>query len=44
MLQADLEQMGLELGFTVKLQHENIFVATNQLRLLIPTLAPSGSR
>ncbi len=33
MLQADLEQMGLELGFTVKLQHENIFVATNQLRL-----------
>jgi hypothetical protein len=21
------------LGFTVKLQHENIFVATNQLRL-----------
>ncbi|MCS7236693.1 MAG: ACT domain-containing protein [Thermoguttaceae bacterium] len=33
MLQADLEQMGQELGFTVKLQHENIFVATNQLRL-----------
>lgn len=33
MLQADLEQMGSELGFTVKLQHENIFVATNQLRL-----------
>lgn len=33
MLQADLEQMGDELGFTVKLQHENIFVATNQLRL-----------
>jgi predicted amino acid-binding ACT domain protein len=33
MLQADLEQMGTELGFTVKLQHENIFVATNQLRL-----------
>lgn len=33
MLQADLEQMGLELGFTVKLQHENVFVATNQLRL-----------
>ena len=33
MLQADLEQMGEELGFTVKLQHENIFVATNQLRL-----------
>ena len=33
MLQADLEQMGDELGFTVKLQHENIFVATNQLRM-----------
>ncbi len=33
MLQADLEQMGKELGFTVKLQHENVFVATNQLRL-----------
>jgi predicted amino acid-binding ACT domain protein len=34
MLQADLEQMGEELGFTVKLQHENVFVATNQLRLI----------
>ena len=33
MLQADLEQMGSELGFAVKLQHENVFVATNQLRL-----------
>jgi glycine cleavage system transcriptional repressor len=33
MMQADLEHMGGELGFTVKLQHENIFVATNQLRL-----------
>ncbi len=33
MLQADLEQMGKELGFTVKLQHENVFVATNELRL-----------
>jgi glycine cleavage system transcriptional repressor len=33
MLQTDLEQMGSELGFAVKLQHENIFVATNQLRL-----------
>jgi glycine cleavage system transcriptional repressor len=40
MLQADLEEMGNELGFTVKLQHENIFVATNQLRL---TRAPQGS-
>ncbi len=34
MLQADLEQMGAELNFTVKLQHENVFVATNQLRLI----------
>jgi len=33
LLQADLEEMGRELGFTVRLQHENIFVATNQLRL-----------
>ena len=33
MMQADLEQMGKELGFTVKLQHEGIFLATNQLRL-----------
>jgi glycine cleavage system transcriptional repressor len=33
LMQADLEQMGQELGFAVKLQHENIFVATNQLRL-----------
>lgn len=39
MLQADLEQMGQELGFTVKLQHENVFVATNQLRL---TRSPPG--
>jgi glycine cleavage system transcriptional repressor len=37
MLQTDLEQMGEELGFTVKLQHENIFVATNQLRLSYST-------
>lgn len=34
LLQADLEQMGEELHFTVKLQHENVFVATNQLRLI----------
>lgn len=39
MLQADLEQMGEDLGFTVKLQHENVFVATNQLRL---THMPQG--
>jgi glycine cleavage system transcriptional repressor len=33
MLQADLEQLGTQLGFAVRLQHENIFIATNQLRL-----------
>lgn len=32
-LQLDLEAIGNELGFTVKLQHNNIFVATNRLRL-----------
>ena len=32
-LQADLEEMGQDKGYTVRLQHENIFVATNQLRL-----------
>ncbi len=32
-LQADLEEMGKDEGYTVRLQHENIFVATNQLRL-----------
>jgi glycine cleavage system transcriptional repressor len=33
MMQADLQEIGQELDFTVKLQHENVFVATNQLRL-----------
>ena len=33
LLQADLEQMGQEMGFTVRLQHENVFVATNELRM-----------
>jgi glycine cleavage system transcriptional repressor len=33
MLQADLEEIGRDNGFTVKLQHENVFVATSQLRL-----------
>jgi glycine cleavage system transcriptional repressor len=33
LLQADLEQIGREEGYTVRLQHEDIFVATNQLRL-----------
>jgi glycine cleavage system transcriptional repressor len=32
-LQADLAEMGRELDFAVRLQHENIFVATNQLRM-----------
>ena len=39
MMQADLEEIAQELDFTVKLQHENIFVATNQLRL--PPQAPA---
>jgi glycine cleavage system transcriptional repressor len=34
LLQADLEEMGRLEGFMVKLQHENVFVATNQLRLV----------
>jgi predicted amino acid-binding ACT domain protein len=33
LLQADLEEMGTDEGFAVRIQHENIFVATNQLRL-----------
>ncbi|MFP4106253.1 MAG: glycine cleavage system protein R [Phycisphaerae bacterium] len=33
LLQADLQELGRELGFTVRLQHENVFVATNQLRM-----------
>ena len=33
MLQTDLEQIGRESGYAVRLQHENVFVATNQLRL-----------
>jgi glycine cleavage system transcriptional repressor len=32
-IQSDLEVTGKEYGFTVKVQHNNIFVATNQLRL-----------
>jgi glycine cleavage system transcriptional repressor len=38
MLQADLDEIGREEGFNVRVQHENIFVATNQLRL------PGGHR
>ncbi len=33
LLQADLEAIAAEAGFTVRLQHENVFVATNQLRM-----------
>ena len=33
-IQSDLELAGKEYGFTVKVQHNNIFVATNQLRLM----------
>jgi glycine cleavage system transcriptional repressor len=33
-IQDDLEETGKEFGFTVKVQHNNIFVATNQLRLV----------
>jgi glycine cleavage system transcriptional repressor len=32
-LQAELEEMGRQEEYTVRLQHENIFVATNQLRM-----------
>ncbi len=32
MLQADLDAIAAQEGFTVRLQHENIFVATNELR------------
>ena len=33
-IQNDLEVSGEEYGFTVKVQHNNIFIATNQLRLM----------
>ena len=33
-LQSDLEVAGQEYGFTVRVQHNNIFIATNQLRLV----------
>lgn len=44
MLQADLEQLGREQGYTVRLQHENIFIATNQLRLTRPAERAAGDR
>ena len=37
-LQADLDRMGREENFSARLQHENVFVATNQLHL------PGGHR
>jgi glycine cleavage system transcriptional repressor len=33
LLQADLEELARSEGYRVRLQHENIFIATNQLRL-----------
>lgn len=33
MLQADLQSLGLELGVDIRMQHEDIFVATNELPL-----------
>lgn len=32
-IQCDLEALGEQLGFTVRIQHNNVFVATNQIRL-----------
>lgn len=42
MLQVDLEQLAKEACYTVRLQHENVFVATNQLRLT--HVSPSRAR
>ena len=42
-LQDDLEEMGRESGFTVNLQHNNIFVATNRIRQDQAAFAPSPS-
>jgi len=39
LLQADLEELGKQAGFEVRLQHEDIFVATNQLRLYAEPLS-----
>ena len=33
-IQGDLEDMGKEFGFTVRVQHNNIFAATNQIHLI----------
>ena len=32
-IQYDLEALGEQAGFTVRIQHNNVFVATNQIRL-----------
>ena len=32
-IQYDLEAMGEQVGFTVRIQHSNVFVATNHIRL-----------
>ncbi len=32
-IQLDLEALGEQVGFTVRIQHNNVFVATNQIRL-----------
>lgn len=32
-IQYDLEEMGQQVGFTVRIQHNNVFVATNHIRL-----------
>jgi predicted amino acid-binding ACT domain protein len=44
LLQADLEEMGRQGGFTVRFQHENIFVATNQLSLRAPDRPDAARR
>ena len=33
-IQYDLEALGEQVGFTVRIQHNNVFVATNQIRLM----------
>jgi len=42
MLQTDLDELARAEGFTVRLQHENIFVATNQLRLSLSRSEPTA--
>ena len=40
MFQVDLDEIAQELNFTVRLQHENIFIATNQLRMRLSGTNP----